>query len=463
MAEMLGNEYDDFLTCLQHQSVTGLRVNTLKLSPDEYLSRSPFQLKHVPWCSSGFIVIPAVDNNSISPGKHPYHYAGLYYLQEPSAMAAAEILAPLPGEKVLDLAAAPGGKAQHLAALMENTGLLVANEIHPKRVWDLVENLERCGVTNAIVTNENPNKLADHFDGYFDRVLLDAPCSGEGMFRKSEPARREWKPDLVRSCALRQTSILEQAARMVKSGGHLAYTTCTFSAEENEGVIATFLHQHPEFALAATHMAVGFQPAKPEWVGLPADHMLSRAVRIWPHIAPAEGHFIALLAKQGSAEKYRAAKSKELHHHRDRTWSNKGKNSTWSVLDDFYKAHLTMPIDASRMIVDGTYVYQMGEHLPDLNGLKLIRPGWWLGSISKGRFTPSHSMAMGISANYARQVLTLQSGDRRLIAYLAGESFPDPGENGWVLVTVEGYPVGWGKRVQNVLKNFYPHGLRRSI
>ena len=266
----MGDEYNAFLASLHLPPASGLRVNTLKIASPEFLDLSPYEIAPIPWSSSGFTIESSEGIDTTPPGKHPYHSAGLYYLQEPSAMAVAEVLAPQPGEKVLDLAAAPGGKATHLAALMKNTGLLVANEIHPKRVWDLVENLERCGVTNTIVTNEIPQKLADHFEGYFDRVLLDAPCSGEGMFRKSELARMEWKPELVQSCSIRQSSILEQAARMVKPGGHLAYTTCTFSAEENEGVISKFIAQHPEFELEIIQPAIGFQPAKPDWVGLPS-------------------------------------------------------------------------------------------------------------------------------------------------------------------------------------------------
>jgi 16S rRNA C967 or C1407 C5-methylase (RsmB/RsmF family) len=280
MADMLGNEYNDFLASLYLPAKIGLRVNTLKLSPIEFQDRSPFILSSVHWCSSGYILETLERDDFVSPGKHPYHSAGLYYLQEPSAMAAAEILAPQPGEKVLDLAAAPGGKATHLAALMNNTGLLIANEIHPKRVWDLVENLERSGVTNAVVINETPQRMAYHFGEYFDRVLLDAPCSGEGMFRKSELARNEWKPELVRSSAIRQSIILEAAVRLVKPGGRLAYTTCTFSLEENEVLIAKFLSQHPEFELEIIQPAQGYQPARQEWIGITQEHNINRAIRI---------------------------------------------------------------------------------------------------------------------------------------------------------------------------------------
>jgi NOL1/NOP2/sun family putative RNA methylase len=462
MTGLLGNDYDQFLASLYLPASTGLRVNTLKISAAEFLHRSTLKLTPVPWCPDGYLVEPRVDGDLlISPGKHPYHHAGLFYLQEPSAMAAAEALAPHPGEKVLDLAAAPGGKATHLAALMNNTGLLVANEIHPKRVWDLVENLERCGVTNAVVTNESPQNMANHIGEYFDRVLLDAPCSGEGMFRKSEVARREWKPDLARSCAIRQLAILEPAALMVKSGGKLAYTTCTYSPDENEGVIATFLALHPEFDLVPLPLVPGYQPAKPEWIGLLPEHTINRAIRIWPHLSQGEGHFIALLLKHESSPKYQ-------HHDKTRSGSFakriKKSNDTHrarTILEDFCNANLTFTFEKSRLVMDGSYIYFLPEDSPNLDGLKIIHRGWWLGSFSKERFTPSHSLAMGLRSHQVRNRLPLKPGDQHLSAYFTGESFPDAGDNNWVLITVDGFPVGWGKRVQNVIKNYYPHGLRR--
>jgi NOL1/NOP2/sun family putative RNA methylase len=463
MSGLLENEYNDFHASLQLPATPGLRVNTLKISSNEFLDRSPFLLTPVPWCSSGYIVESQDEGNGlISPGKHPHYYAGLYYLQEPSAMAAAETLAPRYGERVLDIAAAPGGKATHLAALMNNTGVLVTNEIHPKRVWDLAENLERCGVTNAIVTNETPQRLADHFGEFFDRVMLDAPCSGEGMFRKSEVARKEWKPELVRSCAYRQTTILEQAARLVRPGGHIVYTTCTFSAEENEGVIAGFLSLHPEFDLEAIQYAPGYYHARPEWIGLPLEDRVSRAVRIWPHLTQGEGHFIALLVKYDSSKKYLGSSRMKNGSFSYRTTTSKSLHEARSILDDYCQSNLTIAFEDSKLVIEGSYIYLIGDDQTDLTGLNVIHPGWWLGSINNKRFTPSHSFAMGINSVQARQILPLTPTDHQLSAYFAGESFPNSGENGWVLVTVDGFPVGWGKRVQNVIKNFYPHGLRQS-
>ena len=249
MQRLLGDEYPAFLASYDQPPTSGLRANTLKLSAAAFQAISPYPLAPLPWCPSGFLIESQPASTPLPPGKHPYHAAGLYYLQDPSAMAAAEVLAPRPGEKVLDLSAAPGGKSTHLAALMGNQGLLVANEIHAQRAWDLAENLERCGVRIAAITNETPARLAEHFGAFFDRVLVDAPCSGEGMFRKSEAARREWQPEMPAACAARQSAILEEAARLLRPGGHLAYTTCTFAPEEDEAVIGHFLASHPDFTL----------------------------------------------------------------------------------------------------------------------------------------------------------------------------------------------------------------------
>ena len=248
MHRLLGDEFTPFLARYDQPASVGLRVNTLKLLPEAFQALSPFSLSPIPWCPAGFESCSAISvTGAAQPGKHPYHAAGLYHLQEPSAMAVAGLLDPQPGERVLDLSAAPGGKATHLSALMQNEGLLVANEIHPRRAWELFENTERWGARNVAITNATPRQLADHFGEFFDKVLVDAPCSGEGMFRKSEASRREWSPELAQSCAIRQGAILDQAARLVRPGGKLAYSTCTFAPEENESANAGFLEKHLEF------------------------------------------------------------------------------------------------------------------------------------------------------------------------------------------------------------------------
>ena len=462
MQVLLGDEFDAYLSCLHQSPPIGIRVNTLKISREEFARISPYKLSPIPWCSTGFSIDDLiVEKGIITPGKHPYHSAGLYYLQEPSAMIAGEVLFPQPGEKILDLAAAPGGKTTHLASFMGNKGLLVANDIHPKRVWDLAENLERCGVTNAVVTNESPERLSNHFSDFFDRVLLDAPCSGEGMFRKSERARKEWKPELPHSCAIRQSGILEYAARMLKPGGYMAYTTCTFSTEENERVIAKFLDEHPEFDLMTFTHAPGLLPSKPEWIGLPQDHKINRTMRIWPFKTSAEGHYIALLTKNEGTDKYKQNSRTKQEIYSMRTHKPRVISTVNATLNDFANENINFQFDNKQIRLVGSYVYCIPVEMPDITGLTVIHPGWWLGSIHKDRFTPSHALAMGIRQDQARHKIRLKLGDLEISAYLSGETFHNTGADGWVLLTVDDFPIGWGKRVQNVVKNYYPHGLRR--
>jgi NOL1/NOP2/fmu family ribosome biogenesis protein len=280
------------------------------------------------------------------------------------------------------------------------------------------------------------------------------------MFRKSEIARQEWKPGLVKSCAVRQAAILEQAAQMVKPGGHLAYTTCTFSAEENEGVTYGFLSRHPEFNLVPISAIDGLLPSKPEWIDLPADHEMKHAVRIWPHLSQAEGHFIALLVKHGSSKSVNGSQPQNYLAEPGKKLKSSLPKSACFLLDEFCQANLYIKFEDSLLIQDGSYIYQLPAFHPNLAGLKVIRRGWWLGTITNRRFTPSHSLALSLKTTDARQTLSLERADPRLLAYVGGESFSDQGVDGWVLITVESYPLGWGKRVQNRIKNFYPHGLR---
>ncbi|MCI8599907.1 MAG: RsmB/NOP family class I SAM-dependent RNA methyltransferase, partial [Lachnospiraceae bacterium] len=244
MQKLLGEEYGQFLESYQREPLQALRVNTLKMPVEEFQSISPFSLRPVPWASEGFYY-EKVDR----PGKHPYHEAGLYYIQEPSAMAVGALALPKPGERVLDLCAAPGGKTTHLASAMKGQGLLISNEIHSARAKILSTNVERMGIPNAIVTNETPESLAGRFPGFFDRIVVDAPCSGEGMFQKEEQAILQWSPENVSMCAGRQQAILEEAAKMLRPGGSLVYSTCTFAPEENEGTVSTFLKKHSEFSI----------------------------------------------------------------------------------------------------------------------------------------------------------------------------------------------------------------------
>jgi len=454
MARLLGDEYDAFAASLKAQSGTGLRVNSLKISTEQFVQISPFRLEPLPWTSGAFLLPDETETlESGSPGKHPHHAAGLYYLQDPSAMVAAELLDPQPGERVLDLAAAPGGKATHIVSLMRSEGLLVANEIHGQRVWDLAENLERWGARNALITNESPERLADRFAGFFDRVLLDAPCSGEGMYRKSDAARREWSPELVLGCALRQSHILAQAARLVRPGGRLVYSTCTFAPEENEGVISQLLAHRPDFALVEPEREPGFGFGRPDWApteAAPAD--LRHAVRLWPHTGPGEGHFVAVLQ--------RAAGSDECV--TDRWQPERVSKPIHRLHRAFCEEILLSCPDAEDLAMAGAYLYAVPPSAPDLAGLRFIHPGWWLGVVKKDRFEPSHALALGLSPTEVRpdRIVNLTSAAQEVHAYLRGESLDSPGPAGWTLVEVDGFPLGWGKRVAGVVKSHYPKGLR---
>ncbi|HSF81527.1 MAG TPA: RsmF rRNA methyltransferase first C-terminal domain-containing protein [Anaerolineales bacterium] len=448
MQGLLGEGYPAFLACLQEEPTAGLRVNSLKISPQEFVRISPFSLKPIPDCPEGFTV-----EKPDKPGRHPYHAAGLYYLQDPSAMAVALALDPQPGERVLDLAAAPGGKATHIASLLGGQGLLVANEIHPQRAWELAQNLERWGARNTVITNETPEHLADELEGFFDKVLLDAPCSGEGMFRKSEAARRDWSLEAVQSCALRQGAILEQAGRLVRPGGALVYSTCTFSPEENEGVLAAFLQRRPEFKLVQIDTLSSPAHGRAEWLLAQATTArLDLALRLWPQDGMGEGHFIAKMGKNSAGQlKNTPPRLKRPLAPQIETY-----------FKDFASQALITPEIRWQPELFGSYLYQIPAQFPEMGSLRVLHPGWWLGTLKARRFEPSHALALGLRGEQARQVVALNAQEVRLQAYLGGEQIPAGAQDGWALILVDGYPLGWGKCSQGVVKNFYPKGLRRS-
>lgn len=460
MHALLGADYDPFLESYNRPEQIGLRANLLKVDAQSLKSRLPWMLEELPWLEGGFLVDIGSDPAVAAPGKHPYHNAGVYYLQEPSAMAVGPALvlaAPLQDEeRILDLCAAPGGKSTQLAGLMDGKGVLVANEIHPRRVWELAENLERWGARNAIVLNETSARLAAKLPGFFDRVLVDAPCSGEGMFRKSEAARRDWSPEAVRACALRQLSILDDAMQLLHPGGILIYSTCTFNPEENESVVAAVLDRWPGCTLASLDALPGGSRGRPEWAGGPPE--LSLASRLWPHQAPGEGHFIAALIKGGER---RSPKQPPDH-------GNKTPQSGTAVYHEFVKNNMSIdPLANSSVEIRsvGSRVYAVPVGSPDLSALKVIHPGWWLGSVRTGelgrvRFEPAHSLALGLVRSHARQVQAYSPEDWQVSAYLRGETLLAPGDDGWVLICVDKFPLGWGKRSRGVLKNAYPKGLR---
>ena len=445
MSRLLGAEYPAFAASLNDVPKSGLRVNTLKLTPEQFKAIAPFPLgDQVPWCSSAFILPPS----SFSPGLHPYHKAGLFYMQDPSAMAPAQLLAPQPGERVLDLAAAPGGKTTHLAALMQGQGVLVANEIKDKRVGHLAQNVERWGAGNVIVTNETPERLADHFGASFDRVLVDAPCSGEGMFRKDMGARIDWSPEMVAGCAVRQKNILAVAAKLVRPGGYLLYSTCTFAPEEDEAVVSGLLGKQGEFEVLALEQQAGFMPGRADWLeDAAAPATLSGAVRLFPHRVQGEGHFACLLQKKEVGAEPQLRETRRLRLSKE----------NWGLWRGFAEQVLSVELTEERLRVSGERLYFVPEESLDCGRLRVVHPGVWLGTFKKERFEPAHPLALFLQPGQARSTLELPVDGREIAAYLRGESL-ETQATGWTLVTVAGFGIGWGKGVQGTLKNHYPRG-----
>lgn len=460
MSRLLGAEFPAFAAALEGEPFSGLRVNTLKLSADEFQKISPFPLgQRVLWETSAFLLPPS----NFSPGLHPYHLAGLYYLQDPSAMSAAALLDPRAGDRVIDLAAAPGGKTTHLAALMQGGGLLVANEIKDKRLGHLAMNVERWGAGNIVITNETPERLADHFGAYFDRVLVDAPCSGEGMFRKDMGARLDWSPEMVAGCAVRQVNILRVAAKLVRPGGRLLYSTCTFAPEENEEVIAALLNEFPEYEVEPLPEQPGFLRGQPGWASYKPHtprraESLSGAVRLLPHRVTGEGHFVCRLRRMEDALP-RQRRTQRSPGRAALGEMNRLQSGLWQ---EFARDTLAVDLTAGRLRVRGERLYFVPEGMPDFGGLRLVHPGVWLGTFKTGRFEPAHPLALFLRPGGARRTLSLSPDDPALTAYLRGEPLPSAGEAGWTLVTVDGWPFGWGKRVQGVLKNHYPRGWMQA-
>lgn len=420
MEAQLGSEYPAFLESLERPRAVALRFNPMKGERPVL----PFVGAPVPWEPEGFYYDPET-----RPGLHVYHEAGVYYLQEASAMAPVALLDPKPGERVCDLCAAPGGKTTQIAGRMLGQGFLVCNEINPKRAKILSRNIERMGVANALVTNEHPETLASRFPGFFDRVLVDAPCSGEGMFRKEEAAVTDWSQETVQMCARRQREILDSAARLVRPGGRLVYSTCTFAPEEDEETVAAFLEAHPEFTL---------EPVEAPWF-VPGENA---SYRMWPHKLLGEGHFAAVLRKtQGESGEVPACPGEKC----PKAWESFAKE-----LD------ITLP--EGKAVSFGQSLYWAPMELPELNRLKVLRPGLELGTERKGRFEPAHALALWLKTCAVTESFPPESPEMK--AYLHGDVVPS-GKKGWCLVQAGGYAIGWGKGDGSVLKNHYPKGLRR--
>lgn len=448
MEKMLGEEYPAFLESYEKEKYQALRVNPLKVNEEEFVCRAPFTLKAVPWAEHGYYY-----GKEDQPGKHPYHEAGVYYIQEPSAMAPAEYLGVKPGERVLDLCAAPGGKSTQIGASLKGEGIFIANEIHPTRAKILSENIERMGIQNALVTNETPESLAEYFIEYFDRILVDAPCSGEGMFRKNEDAGAEWSPENVGLCAKRQAGILDCAASMLRPGGRIVYSTCTFAPDENEGSVSRFLLRHPEFFIVKVEKRNGMSGGVPEWTKNPAKG-IEDTIRLWPHKLEGEGHYLAVLEKSKEAEGgYRGyCKNGEQEGLKE-----KDCKEYLEFSEQFLKKKLT-----GTLLKFGDQIYLAPEGTPTLKGLKVLRPGLHLGTAKKNRFEPSHALALALNPADVKYSVDLSSDGSEIRSYLNGQTLNREGEKGWYLITVDGYSTGWGKMAGGIIKNHYPKGLRKN-
>ncbi len=413
-------EWEAFFAVYEKPPLKGVRLNPLKGGRDAMKSLLPFLGARVTWEENGYYTAEE------KLGASPFHAAGLFYSQEPSAMCAAPLLEVKPGERVLDLCSAPGGKGTQLACQMQGKGLIVLNEPVGSRAKILSQNVERMGVKNAVVTSELPENLSTKFAGYFDKILVDAPCSGEGMFRKNaEEALGEWSEENVSMCAERQARILDEATKMLREGGRLVYSTCTFAVAEDEGQVRDYLEKHPEMRLISQE-------------------------KLYPHKVDGEGHFAALFEK---TEKTGAwdTRLKEM-----KPWCSHDAEKAYRDFEKkFFKGKF-----ATRLYEANGILYDLPEGVFDWKGLQVLRVGVRLGEVKNGRFEPSHSLALCVKKSECLNAVELDG--EQIHAYLRGETVETDAENGWCLMCVEGYALGLGKAVNGTVKNHYPKGLRVS-
>ncbi len=471
MIGLLEEEYKEYLQCFDEARHYGLRVNTNKITVEDFLKIAPWPLTPIPWIKNGFYY----DGETVQPAKHPYYFAGLYYLQEPSAMTPADRLPIEPGDRVLDVCAAPGGKATELGARLKGQGVLVANDISNSRAKGLLKNLELFGISNMLVLSEEPGKLTGFFREYFDKILIDAPCSGEGMFRKDKKMIRAWEehgPDFFSKI---QQSIILQAGEMLKPGGMLLYSTCTFDPLENERTVEYLLSKCPSFEICPMTPFEGFSP------GLPACSEgglkeLNQTVRIFPHKMKGEGHYLALLKKAAGEGQDSGEVRAAIQASRPETLAGRGhrKGTPWGrgynggnlpdSLNEFFE-DVARIFEGTQLSIQGERVYYMPEGLPALRGLRFLRSGLLMGELKKNRFEPSQALAMCLKKQEYKKVLDFPLTDVRVKKYLKGETL-DVGdlvsdkEKGWYLVCVDGYSLGFGKVSGQTLKNKYLPGWR---
>lgn len=454
MQQMLGEEeYAEFLKSYDLPFHNGLRINTWKTKPQELLQRMGVDLKQVPWNETGFYL-----ENKKQFSKHPYYQGGLYYIQEASAMLPAKLVNAQPGEKILDMCAAPGGKSTAIGAALKGEGLLISNDISKSRAKALLRNLEGFGIINSIVVSEYPEKLSRYFPEFFDKVLIDAPCSGEGMFHKEPSMTESWLRMGPEEYHKLQMEILTYGAKMVRPGGKLIYSTCTFSPEEDEGSIAWFLREHPDFHLVEVDDDEDLcgchciDHGHPEWAD--GNPELTKTRRLLPHHLEGEGHFAAVLCRDADSEpvggKVTLASVPKLPAEME---------SFFQFLDT---EGIHYPFDKKRLLVQNGYVQYIPEGMPELKGLHIMRSGWFLGELKKKRFEPSGAFARGLTPDVCDKVIAYPGDSEEVVRYLKCETLQvDPNlKNGWYLICVDEFALGWGKASNGTLKNKYPSGWR---
>ena len=447
MKPLLGDEWSAFLAAYDEPLRRGLRVNTHKIDAAAFCRFFPHALTPSPFAADAFFL-----DTPHKAGSDPLHHGGAYYMQEPSASSAVTVLAPQKGEKILDLCAAPGGKSTQILAAIGDSGLLWSNEYVPARARILEQNLERCGARRQVISNSDSARLCNALDGYFDAVLVDAPCSGEGMFRKEPQALTEWSIDNIRLCAARQTEILHNASRAVRGGGRLVYSTCTFAPEENEAVVARFLSDHPDFSPVPIDVSWGSAAFPFERIRAFSDvdncsADLSACRRIFPHHG-GEGHFIAQFVRDS-----------DVGTCPPRQYTPPSKDANRDVARELYNECFIKP-PVGEFVTFGNIVRLLPPDLPDLSGINVLSAGVAVAEVCKNRLEPCHSAFLATSLDNCCRALSLSLDDPRLNAFLRGEELPYDGEKGWTVVGIDNLPVGFGKCAGGRLKNRYPKGLR---
>ena len=464
MQELLGGEYDAYLESFDAPPAAGLRVNTAKWTPAEAAGKLGVPLRPVPWTDNGFYY------NSGRLSKDPYYYAGLYYLQEPSAMAPARFLPVKPGDRVLDLCAAPGGKSTELGARLKGRGLLWANDISNSRAKALLKNLELFGIANICVSSEEPDRLAQFYPEYFDSVLVDAPCSGEGMFRREPDMVKDWTERGPEYYAPLQAEILKQAVKLLRPGGYLMYSTCTFSRMEDEGNVLRLLEEHPEMELV---------PLK-RFAGACGGIGLEGCLRLFPHKVEGEGHFLALMRKKmtetARADALEVAQAETRQNPQAETENavraeisghasaeTRGHSKMLPELAAFL-SKCRSGWDERRFLINGESVYYLPENFIPAKGIRYLRTGLLAGSLKNGRFEPSQALAMTLNADTFADSISFEHEDERVVRYLKGETVflreDEPERQGWQLICVDGYGLGFAKAAGRTLKNKYYPGWR---